>query len=110
MLDNFATLWELVAETVGQRVAIVHGERERTWDDFDGRASRLASARAELGGGHGTTVAVNLRNCIENMEALFAAFKLRAVPFNVNYRYREKELSYLLQDAKPRVIDRKSVV
>ncbi len=26
MLDNFASLWELVADTVGQRVAIVHGE------------------------------------------------------------------------------------
>lgn len=104
MLDNFASLWELIADTVGQRVAIVHGERERTWADFDGRAARLASALAELGVGQGTTVAVNLRNCIENMEALFAAFKLRAVPFNVNFRYREKELSYLLQDAKPRAI------
>jgi 3-oxocholest-4-en-26-oate---CoA ligase len=104
MLDNFASLWELVADTVDQRVAIVHGERERTWADFDGRAARLASALAELGVGPGTTVAVNLRNCIENVEALFAAFKLRAVPFNVNFRYREKELGYLLQDAKPRAI------
>jgi acyl-CoA synthetase (AMP-forming)/AMP-acid ligase II len=101
MLDNFASVWELVADTVGQRVAIVHGECERTWADFDGRASRLASALAELGAGQGTAVAINLRNCIENMEALFAAFKLRAVPFNVNFRYREKELGYLLRDAKP---------
>lgn len=104
MLDNFASVWELVADTVGHRAAIVHGERERAWADFDGRASRLASALAELGVGQGTTVAVNLRNSIENLEALFAAFKLRAVPFNVNFRYREKELSYLFQDAKPRAI------
>lgn len=82
----------------------MHGERERTWADFDERASRLASALAELGVGRGTAVAVNLRNCIENLEALFAAFKLRAVPFNVNFRYREKELTYLLRDAKPRAI------
>ena len=104
MLDNFASLWELIADTVGQRVAIVHGERERTWADFDARAARLASALAGLGVGPGTTVAVNLRNCIENVEAVFAAFKLRAVPFNVNFRYRERELGYLLQDARPRVI------
>lgn len=104
MLDNFASVWELVADTVGQRVAIVHGEQERAWADFDERAARLASALAELGVGQGTTVAVNLRNCVENMEALFAAFKLRAAPFNVNFRYRERELGYLLQDAKPRVI------
>jgi fatty-acyl-CoA synthase len=104
VLDNFASLWELVADTAGQRVAVVHGERTRTWADFDERAARLAAALAELGVGPGTTVAVNLRNCVENTEALFAAFKLRAVPFNVNFRYREKELGYLLQDAKPRVI------
>src|SRR6185437_11449168 len=97
MLDNFASLWELIADTVGQRVAIVHGERERTWADFDARAARLASALAGLGVGPGTTVAVNV-------EAVFAAFKLRAVPFNVNFRYRERELGYLLQDARPRVI------
>lgn len=104
MLDNFASVWELVADTVGQRAAIVHGERERTWADFDERASCLASALAELGVGRGTAVAVDLRNCIENLEALFAAFKLRAVPFNVNFRYREKELTYLLRDARPRAI------
>jgi acyl-CoA synthetase (AMP-forming)/AMP-acid ligase II len=104
MLDNFASLWELVADTAGPRVAIVHGERQRTWADFDERAARLAAALAGLGVGPGTTVAVNLRNRIENLEALFAAFKLRAVPFNVNFRYREKELGYLLQDAKPRAV------
>jgi acyl-CoA synthetase (AMP-forming)/AMP-acid ligase II len=104
MLDNFASLWELVADTAGERVAVVHGERVRTWADFEERAARLASALAGLGVGPGTTVAVNLRNCIENTEALFAAFKLRAVPFNVNFRYREKELGYLLRDAKPRAV------
>jgi acyl-CoA synthetase (AMP-forming)/AMP-acid ligase II len=103
MLDNFASLWELVADTAGQRVAVVHGEQARTWAEFDLRAARLASALAGLGVGPGTTVAVNLRNSIENLEALFAAFKLRATPFNVNYRYRERELGYIVADAKPRV-------
>ena len=43
-------------------------------------------------------------NCVENLETLFAAFKLRAVPFNVNFRYRETELPYIFKDAKPDVI------
>jgi fatty-acyl-CoA synthase len=104
MLDNFATLWELVADAAGPRVAVVHGETARTWAEFDQRAARLAAALAGLGVGPGATVAVNLRNRIENLEALFAVFKLRAAPFNVNYRYQEKELGYLWQDAKPRVV------
>ena len=104
MLDNFADLWELVSDAVGERLAIVHGDAQRNWTDFDARASRLATALSEQGVGHGTTVAINLRNSIENLETLFAAFKLRAVPFNVNYRYRERELTYLINDAKPAVI------
>jgi 3-oxocholest-4-en-26-oate---CoA ligase len=104
VLDNFADLWELVSDAVGERLAIVHGDSQRNWADFDARASRLAAALAELGVGRGTTVAINLRNSIENLETLYAAFKLRAVPFNVNYRYRERELTYLINDAKPAVM------
>ena len=41
-------------------------------------------------------------------KAMLAAFKLRAVPINVNYRYVEDELRYLLDDsdAKAIVFDR----
>jgi fatty-acyl-CoA synthase len=33
------------------------------------------------------------------MESYFAALKLRAVPFNVNYRYTAQEIAYLLENA-----------
>ena len=33
------------------------------------------------------------------MESYFAALKLRAVPFNVNYRYTAEEIAYLLDNA-----------
>ena len=35
---------------------------------------------------------------------MLAAFKLRAVPINVNYRYVEDELRYLLDDADVRAV------
>src|SRR5581483_8781913 len=40
-----------------------------------------------------------LFNGPEYAEAQFAAFKMRAVPVNVNYRYRADELAYLLADS-----------
>jgi acyl-CoA synthetase (AMP-forming)/AMP-acid ligase II len=40
-----------------------------------------------------------MRNSIEHLEAMFACYKLRAVPINVNYRYVDDELAYLLDDA-----------
>jgi 3-oxocholest-4-en-26-oate---CoA ligase len=104
VLDNYADIWEAIADHFGDREAILYGDSVRTWSEFDQRSSRLASAFARLGVEAGSTVAVNLRNCTENVEAIYAAFKLRARPFNVNYRYRERELTYLLNDAKPAVI------
>ena len=35
---------------------------------------------------------------------MIAAFKLRAVPINVNYRYVEDELRYLLDDADVKAV------
>ena len=104
MLENIADAFEVAADAMGDRIAIVQGDVQRTWRDFEDRSARLASAFAELGVGRGTTVAIDLRNSIENVEALYAALKLRAVPFNVNFRYRERELTYLMSDAKPAVI------
>src|SRR4029450_9525016 len=40
-----------------------------------------------------------LFNGTEYVETMLAAFKLRAVPINVNYRYVEDELRYLFRDA-----------
>ena len=59
--------------------------------------SRTTSPR--LGIGAGDHVALYLYNGTEYLEAMLAAFKLRAVPINVNYRYVEDELRYLLDDA-----------
>jgi acyl-CoA synthetase (AMP-forming)/AMP-acid ligase II len=49
-------------------------------------------------------VAVYLYNGNEYLEATCGANLARAVPFNVNYRYVEHELAYLLNDATPAVI------
>jgi fatty-acyl-CoA synthase len=104
MNDNYATVWEALADAIGDRTAVIHGPVERSWREFDERAARLASALSDLGVGQGSFIAIDMWNCAENLEALFAAFKLRAVPFNVNFRYRETELSYIFEDAKPAAV------
>ena len=50
--------------------------------------------------GPGDHVALYLYNGTEYLEGMLAAFKLRAVPINVNYRYVEEELRYLLDDCR----------
>ncbi len=95
----FADLWELVAEQVPAREAVVCGDRRLTYAELDERANRLASHLRAQGIGVGDHVGVYLTNNPEYLETMLAAYKLRAVPVNVNYRYVEDELRYLFADA-----------
>ena len=49
METHFATLWEAVADAIGDREALVTGATRRTWSEYDDRASRLASALSAAG-------------------------------------------------------------
>ena len=95
---NLADLFELVAAAVPEREALVCDGRSFTFSELDERANRLAAHLAAAGIGRGDHVAIFLYNSVEYIETMLAAFKLRAVPINVNYRYGPAELAYLLDD------------
>jgi acyl-CoA synthetase (AMP-forming)/AMP-acid ligase II len=101
---NLADLWEKVVDTVPGNEALVCGDRRFTYADADARINRLAHHLASRGIGPGDHVALYLYNGVEYLEAMLAAFKLRAVPINVNYRYVEEELRYLLADADAKAV------
>jgi 3-oxocholest-4-en-26-oate---CoA ligase len=101
---NLADLWERVADTVPDHHAVVDGDRRFTYAELDERANRLAHVLTAQGIGPGDHVAVYLYNSVEYLETMLAAFKLRAVPINVNYRYVEDELRYLLTDCDARAV------
>jgi acyl-CoA synthetase (AMP-forming)/AMP-acid ligase II len=101
---NLADLWERVVDEIPDHEALVCGDRRLTYAEADARATRLAHHLADHGIGVGDHVALHLYNGTEYLEGMLAAFKLRAVPINVNYRYGEEELRYLLDDADARAI------
>ncbi len=96
---RFGPVWESIADAVPDGTAIVQGEVRRSWRDFEARAARLAGALERLGVGRDARIAQYLYNGPEYLETCFAAFKLGAVPINVNYRYLEDELVYLVDNA-----------
>ncbi|CDO30875.1 acyl-CoA synthetase [Mycolicibacterium porcinum] len=96
---QFATIWEAIAEAVPDQIAVVYGSRRIAWGEYERRAAQLASALSERGLGTGSKIGLLLYNCNEYVEAQFAGFKLRAVPVNVNYRYLDQELSYVIDNS-----------
>jgi acyl-CoA synthetase (AMP-forming)/AMP-acid ligase II len=96
---NLADLFENVADHVADREAIIYGDRRLTFAQVDERATRLAHHLQSRGVKAGDHVGMYLYNCNEYIEAALAAFKIRAVPVNINFRYVEDELRYLFDDA-----------
>ena len=101
---NLATVFESVGDALSERTAIVQGDRRRTWKEFDERAARFAGALAAYGVEPDSKVALYLYNSNEFLEAMYGTLKARAVHVNVNYRYLEDELAYLLENADAEVL------
>ena len=102
--ESWATLWEAIADDLPDHAAVVVGDRRLTWRELDQRAARLATGLAGLGVGPDVKVAQLLYNCPEYLETVYAAFKLRAVPLNVNHRYLADEIVHVLGNADAEVL------
>jgi 3-oxocholest-4-en-26-oate---CoA ligase len=101
---HFADLFETVAALVPEKIALINGETRRTWREYEDRAARIACAFAATGLGADSKIGLYGYNSNEYLEAQFGIFKLRAVPVNVNYRYVEHELLYLLENSDAQAI------
>ncbi|PZS21153.1 MAG: acyl-CoA synthetase, partial [Acidimicrobiales bacterium] len=91
---NFAEVWEVVASERPGAAAMIQGDRELRWADFDTRANGVAQVLLDAGLGRQAKVAQYLYNTPEYLESMFACFKAGLVPVNTNYRYAADELVY----------------
>jgi acyl-CoA synthetase (AMP-forming)/AMP-acid ligase II len=96
---NIADMYEIVADKVPARDALVCGNQRATFAQLDERANQLAHFLAGQGVVAGDHVGLYLYNCNEYLEGMLACFKIRAVPINVNYRYVDEELLYIFDNA-----------
>ena len=96
---NFADVWEVVAETLPDEIAQVHGDRRYTWNEFDERADGVGQWLLGIGVGRQDKVAQYLYNCPEYLESILGIWKAGTVPVNTNYRYGDEELVYLWDNA-----------
>ena len=96
---NLADLFEQVVDKVPNWEALVTEDVRLTYAELDARANQLAHFLRGRGVKAGDHVGLHLKNDNEYIEGMLAAFKLSAVPININYNYVEGELSYVYTDA-----------
>ena len=96
---NFASVWEMIADLVPDNDALICGEDIVSWKSYDSRSSKVASALTSAGLGANSKVGLYLNNSNEYLIGQNAIFKIGGVPINVNYRYVEEELIYLLDNS-----------
>ncbi len=81
------------------RPALVHGDRVLSWGELNKRSNNIA--RGLLSGGAKThdKVAFYMRNRTEYSETFAACLRASLTHVNVNFRYMEDELHYILHDS-----------
>ena len=96
---NAADIFEGVVDRVPDREAIVYGSTRLTYKELDARSNKAAHALKKLGIKKGSHIGIYAFNCVEWLEIMLGAYKLCAIPININYRYVEEELKYLIDNA-----------
>lgn len=95
---QIADLFEIVVDAVPEKEAIYDTKHRLTYKQLDERANQLAHYWQSLGLGKGSHIGLYTYNGAEYIEALLAASKISATTININYRYVDEELRYLLDD------------
>jgi fatty-acyl-CoA synthase len=114
---NLAEISEAIAAAIPDRECLIFRDRRFSWSQFNDRTRRLGNYLAGRGLGcrqeraslanHQSGqdhLGVYMYNGNEYIESMVGAFKARVAPFNVNYRYVDDELIYLLNDADARAL------
>ena len=96
---NLADLFEVVADAVPDRLALVADARRLTYAELDARANRFAHHLLARDIEPGDKVAIYAWNRAEWIEAMLGTYKARAVPVNVNYRYVADEARHILDNS-----------
>ncbi|MEI2713025.1 MAG: acyl-CoA synthetase [Nocardioides sp.] len=99
MALNIADIFEHAVDVVPDRGVIQVGDRIVTYAELEADANRLAHYLRAQGVGAGDHVGIYAKNSVEHVVALLGIFKIRAVAINVNYRYVEAELDYLVENS-----------
>jgi len=97
---NTTEFLDIATAICPDRPAIIFEDRIITFAQLSDRVNRLASGLAKLGVKKGDRVALLQVNCNQCLETYFGVSRLDAIYVPLNFRAREKELSYMLNSSE----------
>lgn len=104
MLDDFdRCMWRMLADNLPARagqIAAVDQNRSVTYAELAAEAGRVADWLRARGIQPGDRVIVHLRKGIDEVAAMFGAWKAGAVVINVNNRWTAAQLAYVARDSR----------
>ncbi len=95
---------DLSALLVPERTAIAFEGKRYSYAELKTKVNRLADALSRLGLKKGDRAAIIEVNCNQYVEACFATVKPGAIFVPLNFRVRQDELTYLVNEAEPSVL------
>src|SRR4051794_17563954 len=107
---NIADIFETVAGVVPDAPALIvragdgRNEVRLSFAELDARVNQLAHVFLAQGVKAGDHVGTHLYDGNQYVEVTLAAYKVRAVPVNVNFRYVDEELTYLFDNADLKLV------
>lgn len=97
---NIGKLLSLTAQRWSHNLAIVQGDVQRTYGEFNSRSNALAKALKELGIRKGDRIALFAYNSPQYLDCVFAAFKMGTIIVPLNARFVADEAQYHINDSR----------
>jgi fatty-acyl-CoA synthase len=99
-MANFSEFLGVILKSFGKHPVIIRGDEVITYKEFDERTNQLARAMLRLGVKRDENVGLAEFNTPEFMEVTAAAWKIAARSIPLNFRFKEWELKYIIDDAE----------
>jgi fatty-acyl-CoA synthase len=102
--SNLSILLRQTAARLPGHVALVRGDIEWTWADFDRRVDALAAAYAGAGIGRGDVVMLHAPNSRDYLTVVFAAWRVGAIITPTNCKLTAIEVTALAEVVRPSLL------
>ncbi len=103
-LTSIGTLFSETAKRNPEKIAIICGNKEISYNKLNNRVNSLTHFFADQNVTRGDCVALLSRNCDSYIEVELAAAKIGAICVNFNWRWTQPEVTHCLNLTSPKLI------